>query len=1346
MGFLSSVRRAALTGAVLLGISAVNSAHADSFTVTNINDAGAGSLRQAILDANGNANPAVEDTITFASNVTGTINLTTIGDTTSGNSAFILKEKLKIVGPGADQLTVQRDASVASLRLFYLPSGATATLSGLTLKNGKTSNDGGAINCSGSTLTVQNSTIANNKSTFIAGALFSSSSTVTIQNSTITNNMAGTIGGGISFNGGTVMLQNSTVANNMAGSNGGGIYDGIPAGMLTIQNSTIANNTSGGGGGGISSTGTLMMSNSTVAGNTVSAGNSNAGAVFSSGIRPVTITNCTITGNKAAGTKSASGIYGPATVSNSIVAANTNNTTQPDVVNAFTSGGYNLIGNVGTATGFTAAGDQKGNSSTPLDPGLDPTGLQSNGGPTQTIALLTTSPAIDAGNTTLTNDQRGYARPVDLPTVANASGGNAADIGAFELDRAQNSADFVVNSPDDHNDGVCGVADCTLREAINAANGTSAPSPITFSSTAFATRKTISLNGRANISSNLSITAPAAGVILSSASANPDTVLQVNSGTVSLSGLTFSGNTSQGLTLSGGTVSVSGCTFQDDADGAIVNNGANNTVNNCTFFNNRAGIRTVSGTVTADSCTFVNSTASAFRLEGGTTSANNCLLAGNAAAVNGGGSLTTNTNGYTSATTTGIVSSAGLADNGGPTKTVALVGGSPAINAGSTALTVDQRAQTRPYGTADDIGAYEVQNTPPTIGTVTITPNPAYTNSTLTANATISDADNDTLTKTYVWKRGATTVQSSTSNTLDLSMANKGDKGDVITVTVTVSDGKDAGTVSATSAPLTISNSAAVVSNVTIDQSNPKTNDTLSFSIGTETDADGDTLTPTYQWKKNDQNILEQTGAILDLSVMGNGDKGDKISVVVTASDGTDSTSSESPQVTIGNTAPVVTTVAITPSAPLTSDTLTANVTATDADVTDGVDTLTYIYVWKKGANVIAGQSSSTLPASQTEDGDSITVTVTANDGTTDSAPVTSDPVTIGNLAPTVDSVSPEGISDALNTKRPFTVAMSDGNGARDIREMWLLINTTLDWSGGATLIYRPSTGDPTSGQLFLRRGDDFLPPITIGTGASSSDILDNGAVRVVGSDVTVSVSGNTITLTLPVTVRDGLVGYNTLFARAQDGAGATDPAALTGEFGFVREGHYTVRSQFAGRVNSLPTLGKLTPGATTTTLNAQGIAPAPQTFGFFAQDPNGIGDIESMWFLAGPTRDWTHSATFVYYPRTRRLVLRSDDGNSFLGGGQIGMPGIIENSQVRVDLSKVKLAIYSDGKTLALSLPLQGKTGLVGKNGVWLRVQDNAGATSPDGDDLGFVRKGNWNVKELKGSEPPPQPSNGNS
>jgi hypothetical protein len=80
------------------------------------------------------------------------------------------------------------------------------------------------------------------------------------------------------------------------------------------------------------------------------------------------------------------------------------------------------------------SGDTGTLSGSPItaDPLLGP--LQDNGGPTQTMALLPGSPAIDGGSSFgLSTDQRGDPRPVDFSGIPNAAGGDGADIGAFEV-------------------------------------------------------------------------------------------------------------------------------------------------------------------------------------------------------------------------------------------------------------------------------------------------------------------------------------------------------------------------------------------------------------------------------------------------------------------------------------------------------------------------------------------------------------------------------------------------------------------------------------------------------------------------------------------------------------------------------------------------------------------------------------------------------------------------------------------------------------------------------------------------------------------------------------------------
>ena len=181
-----------------------------------------------------------------------------------------------------------------------------------------------------------------------------------------------------------------------------------------------------------------------------------------------------------------------------------------------------------------------------------------------------------------------------------------------------------------------------------------------------------------------------------------------------------------------------------------------------------------------------------------------------------------------------------------------------------------------------------------------------------------------------------------------------------------------------------------------IDQTTPTTNQTLSVTV-TSHDNDGDTVTYDYQWTKNGTDIAGATSATLNLGTAGNGDRGDLIRVRVTADDGnaTSAPVTSSP-VTVTNTAPSAT-VSLNTASPGTNDTLTATATRADADS----DTVTLTYVWKVNGTVRKTTSNSssltdTFDLSQAgngNNGDTITVEVTPNDGTTNGTMVSAQAV-----------------------------------------------------------------------------------------------------------------------------------------------------------------------------------------------------------------------------------------------------------------------------------------------------------------------------------------------------------------
>ncbi|MCI0711988.1 MAG: hypothetical protein L0154_17675, partial [Chloroflexi bacterium] len=267
-------------------------AEAATFTVTNTNDSGAGSLRQAIIDANGSAgadviNFSVAGTITLGSqlDVTGDLTINGGGITLNGNNAT------RIMGVG---------------------SGATVVLNNLSFQSGSDPmGAGGAIiNNIGGTLTITNSTFIVNQAGF----------------------------GGAIVNDGTLTITTSTFTDNLSFGNRGAIAN---SGTLTITSSTFKDNRALGSGGAIGNGGIVVITNSTFSGNTAVAG----GAIFSFGT--VTITSSSFSGN----TDSSGG--GALYLSNGTINVASSLIVDGNCFGALTDGGHNLSFN---AAGCPAPG------------------------------------------------------------------------------------------------------------------------------------------------------------------------------------------------------------------------------------------------------------------------------------------------------------------------------------------------------------------------------------------------------------------------------------------------------------------------------------------------------------------------------------------------------------------------------------------------------------------------------------------------------------------------------------------------------------------------------------------------------------------------------------------------------------------------------------------------------------------------------------------------------------------------------------------------------------------------------------------------------------------------------
>ncbi|RYX80739.1 hypothetical protein EON83_27300 [bacterium] len=380
-----------------------------------------------------------------------------------------------------------------------------------------------------------------------------------------------------------------------------------------------------------------------------------------------------------------------------------------------------------------------------------------------------------------------------------------------------------------------------------------------------------------------------------------------------------------------------------------------------------------------------------------------------------------------------------------------------------------------------------VVNSAPVVNGTPLTPSNPNTNSTLTAPLA-TDADGDTLTYSYVWKKNGVIIDGATDRTLNLATPGYGDNDDVITVTITANDGT-VDSAAVTPASVTIGNTAPVVSGVAISPNAATTNSTLTATAAV-TDGEGDSISFSYQWKKNGEEIDGATGDTLDLSVIGHGDKGDVITVTVVANDGTvNSAPFTSAPLTIGNTAPQMATVSISPTDPKTDTTLTASPAGNDVDS----DTLTFTYQWKKNGSVIGGATGNTLNLATVGYGnknDVITVEVKANDGTANSASLTSAGVTVANTAPVATGVTLAPTNPSTNGVLTATAVGEDIDGdTLTYSYIWTKNNVVIDGETGKTLdLSKTGNGDV---------GDVITVTITANDGTANSAPLTSAAVTV---------------------------------------------------------------------------------------------------------------------------------------------------------------------------------------------------------------------------------------------------------
>jgi len=233
--------------------------YADTITVINTDDFGAGSFRQATFDA------VDGDVINFAMNVTE-IKPGSFGE-------FFINENVSIDGSttSTGMLILDGTDLPANARLMFININKTVNITNVHFRNSGTlgTTSGPAIHASGSMLILENCEITDCKGQL--GAVRIQNGSVDLLNCKFIGNESSQFGGGLNARVGTNYAKNCVFMDNTSANGGGGMTN--ESGSWYMYNCTFLNNSAtAGSGGGIQNNGTMVELVNTILHNNTAGG------------------------------------------------------------------------------------------------------------------------------------------------------------------------------------------------------------------------------------------------------------------------------------------------------------------------------------------------------------------------------------------------------------------------------------------------------------------------------------------------------------------------------------------------------------------------------------------------------------------------------------------------------------------------------------------------------------------------------------------------------------------------------------------------------------------------------------------------------------------------------------------------------------------------------------------------------------------------------------------------------------------------------------------------------------------------------------------------------------------
>jgi hypothetical protein len=283
---------------------------------------------------------------------------------------------------------------------------------------------------------------------------------------------------------------------------------------------------------------------------------------------------------------------------------------------------------------------------------------------------------------------------------------------------------------------------------------------------------------------------------------------------------------------------------------------------------------------------------------------------------------------------------------------------------------------------------------------------------------------------------------------------------------------------------------------------------------------------------------------------------------------------------------------------------------------------------------------------------------------------------------PAIVSLSP---NSGAGSSATFKAVFSDPNGAADLNELLLQINTTQSSANACYVYYQPQ-----GNHLYLAgTGSVWITPaLTPGVAGTASN--SQCTLNALSSSVTVA--GNDLTLTVALNFASTFLNPRNVYLYAGGVSGQNS--------GWVKEGTWTPNA-----IPSPPAIVSLTPNAG---------AGTSVTFKAVYSDPNGAGDLNELLLQINTSQSSANACYVYYHPQTGQFYLANNAGNVWMTPAPA-----VSNSQCTLNGASSSATMV--GNDLTLSVALTFSETFVGAKNVYLYAGGLSGKNS------GWVREGAW-------------------